>query len=249
MQIHKVRVESNIQIAENTFLLKTSAHHLASEILPGQFCNIKVSDSLLRRPFSVCDVEDESVYFMYDVHGEGTKILAEKSEDDELDILGPLGNGFNMDGDYDAAVIVAGGIGVAPFPFFTRTLSNDKGMISFVGARNKKGLVRFGLKNVHVSTDDGSEGFKGTVIDLFEREKQLYTDKKIKVFGCGPSPMLKSLREFCLQNEYECEVSTESVMACGFGICQGCPIQSTSKDQYHLICKDGPVFNIKDIVL
>lgn len=252
MQINITQVESNIQIGKNTYLIKVYAPVLASEIKPGQFCNIKVSDTsypLLRRPFSICDVEGDFIFFMFDVHGEGTKILAEKKKGDKLDILGPLGNGFTLDGDFQIAVIVAGGIGVAPFPYFIRLLKNKKNVISYLGGKSKDNVITYGIGSTIISTDDGSEGYKGTVIDLLENEKEKFAVGRIKIFGCGPNPMLRSLREFCIINNLECEVSTEAAMACGFGICQGCPVSSSEKDKYHLVCKDGPVFNIKDIEL
>jgi len=106
------------------------------------------------------------------------------------------------------------------------------------------------LKNVKEATEDGSRGFKGNVIQLLENNIELLKSRKIKIFACGPTAMLKSLKDFCTKNDFDCEVSTECAMACGFGICQGCPIESTTeKEKYLLVCKDGPVFNIKDVVI
>jgi len=106
------------------------------------------------------------------------------------------------------------------------------------------------MKNVHECTDDGSVAFKGNVVQLLEKYFDKIDLKTTKVFGCGPNAMLRSLKDFCLKNNLNCEVSTECAMACGFGICQGCPIESTHQsDTYLLVCKDGPVFNIKDVVI
>jgi len=106
------------------------------------------------------------------------------------------------------------------------------------------------MKNIKVSTDDGSLGFKGNVVELLAQNADIFNLKKVKVFACGPNAMLSTLKEFCLQHNLECEASTECVMACGFGICQGCPIESSNnQDKYLLVCKDGPVFNIRDIII
>jgi dihydroorotate dehydrogenase electron transfer subunit len=246
-------VEEIIEIDHRIYLLKVNAPKISSIIKPGQFLNVRVSERvspLLRRPFSVCDVDGEHLYLMFNIMGEGTNILAHKPKGSEIDILGPLGNGFNLDGDYETAVIVAGGLGAAPFPYLTRAMSGKKDILSFIGGRTKDDVITYRLKNVKEATEDGSRGFKGNVIQLLESNIELLKSRKIKIFACGPTAMLKSLKDFCTKNDFDCEVSTECAMACGFGICQGCPIESTTeKEKYLLVCKDGPVFNIKDVVI
>lgn len=246
-------VEEIIEINRHIYLLKVFSPQLTSIIKPGQFLNIRVTERvypLLRRPFSVCDVEGNHLYLMFNILGEGTNILAHKPIGSDLDILGPLGNGFNIDGDYETAVIVAGGLGAAPFPYLTRKLNGKKNILSFIGGRTKDDVITYNLKNFIEASDDGSLGFKGNVVQLLSQNLELLKSKKIKMFACGPTVMLRALKEFCIKNEFECEASTECAMACGFGICQGCPIESTSEtDKYLLVCKDGPVFNIKDVVI
>jgi len=245
-------VEKKI-LQDNIFLLKIHCPEIAFVIKPAQFLNIRVSSQsypLLRRPFSVSDVEGENIYLMFNIFGEGTRILAGKSNGDLIDILGPLGNGFNLNDDYETAVLVAGGLGSASFPFVSRELKNKKEILSFVGGRASKDVITYGMKNVFTASDDGSTGFKGTVVDLLNSKIDELKNKNIKVFGCGPTPMLKALKEFCVKHNFACEVSTECAMACGFGICQGCPIESTSNsEKYLLVCKDGPVFNVQDVVI
>jgi dihydroorotate dehydrogenase electron transfer subunit len=246
-------VEEIIEINRHIYLLKVFSPQLTSIIKPGQFLNIRVTERvypLLRRPFSVCDVEGNHLYLMFNILGEGTNILAHKPIGSDLDILGPLGNGFNIDGDYETAVIVAGGLGAAPFPYLTRKLNGKKNILSFIGGRTKDDVITYNLKNVKEASDDGSLGFKGNVVQLLSQNVDLLKSQKIKIFACGPTVMLRALKNFCLKNEFECEASTECAMACGFGICQGCPIESTTEsDKYLLVCKDGPVFNIKDVVI
>ncbi len=229
MYIEKARVESIKNLLPNTYLLIVHSPLIASGIKPGQFCNIKVSESdfpLLRRPFSICKVDRENLYFMFDVHGEGTKLLARKQKDDIIDVLGPLGNGFDLSGYYSAALIVAGGIGIAPFPFLIQQIPPDKKVICFFGGRSRQNIIEYGMKNLLISTDDGSAGFKGNVVQLIESEFEKFKNETVRIFSCGPNPMLKALQKFSIKNNIDCQISTECVMACGFGICQGCPIEN-----------------------
>lgn len=241
------------EIQKDIFLQKIYSPEIARQIKPGQFLNIRVTENvspLLRRPFSICDVEKDFIFLMFNIFGEGTKILSQKHTDDTVDILGPLGNGFNLSDDFDTAIIVAGGLGSAPFPFLTRLLKDNYDIYSFVGGRSKNDVITYNLLNVQTATDDGSLGFNGYVVQLFEKNLPSFKGKKIKVFGCGPNAMLRALKEVCISHNINCEVSTESAMACGFGICQGCPIESTEQsDKYLLVCKDGPVFNVKDVII
>lgn len=253
MLLLDANVEESFEIENKIFLLKIYSPQITASIKPGQFLNVRVSESmypLLRRPFSVCDVQDEYFYLMFNIFGEGTKLLSKKEKGESIDILGPLGNGFNLEGDYETAVIVAGGLGTAPFPFFTRKIKERKEILSFIGGRTTHDIITYGMKNIFVATDDGSRGFKGTVIDLLQENIAKLKNQKIKIFSCGPKAMLRALKTFALENDFDCEVSTECAMACGFGICQGCPIESTKHtEKYLLVCKDGPVFNVKDVVI
>jgi len=245
-------VTENITLQKGVFLIKVKAPEIAARIKPSQFCNLKVSQSvypLLRRPFSVCDVIDDELQFMIQIQGEGTELLSKKEVGDRIDLIGPLGNGFNLEGDYKTAIIIAGGIGAAPFPYLNKMLKDKKNILSISGGRTKEYVIKYGMDNLLVATDDGSEGFHGNVVQLFEEQVKNFNKEEIKVFSCGPTPMLRSLSKFCLENEIECELSTESAMACGFGICMGCPVDSANGNEYKLICKDGPVFNARDIVL
>ncbi len=253
MHIEKCRVESLTKIKDNIYLLKVNSPKISSKVKPGQFCNVKVSESnfpLLRRPFSVSDVDGDSLSIMFDVHGEGTKLLSEKKEGDILDILGPLGEGFGLDDDYEVAIIIAGGLGSAPFPLVTKSIPADKKVYSFVGGREESYVVTHGMKNAKVATDDGSTGLHGNVIELIKANEDLLKEGKCKVFACGPTPMLKAVQTFCLERGINGEISTECAMACGFGICQGCAVEEKdNKDKYKLVCKDGPVFNVREVEL
>ncbi len=253
--IHQTIAEviDNTRLTDSIYLVTFRSKELTQEAKPGQFVNIRISEGCypyLRRPFSYCDVVGDEFKVLFSIYGIGTKVISQSSIGAKFDIIGPLGNGFNIDSEFNTAILVAGGLGVAPFAFLKRALPKNVKVVSYIGARTKELIATYGLDNVVIATDDGSLGEKGTVIDLLKED--LMNGKfegKFKIFGCGPTPMLKALKVLCEEFNLNCEVSTESAMACGFGICQGCPIELADSSGYRLICKDGPVFNIEEIKL
>lgn len=250
MQQVKTITKSIQEIQKGIFSLKVLAPTIAIDSKPGQFCNIKVSEDdfpLLRRPFSISEIDGNYVSFMFNIVGIGTDILSRKREGDIIDIIGPLGVGFSFEGDYKNAVIVAGGIGSAPFPYLIKEFDKDKNVSCFVGGRSKVDIISYGMKNIFVSTDDGSMGFHGNVVQLLESKINKLNRNETKIFACGPNAMLRAVSEFSIKSGISCEISTESVMACGFGICQGCVIESRKNKNFVLVCKDGPVFNAEDV--
>ena len=251
MVLEDTRIESNEKVAENIFKLTLYSPNIAKQSRPGQFCNVKIRDSflpLLRRPFSISNVEGSTIAFLFDVRGEGTKILSQKKAGEILNVLGPLGNKFTIERDFDLAVLIAGGIGVAPFPFLTKALKmKNKKVLTLVGARNKGQFFTDGLESIDFATDDGSLGFKGTVIELLKLQLKNLANHKIKIFACGPNPMFRALKKISFEHSLNCEVSLESAMACGYGVCQGCVVQTPENKGFKLVCKDGPVFNIEDV--
>lgn len=252
MSIQDVIVLSNKEISEGTFLLEVDSANISSELKPGQFFNIQVSETLfplLRRPFSICDVGGSSIFFMYKVVGEGTKIISEMKMGDKLNLLGPLGNSFVIDKNVDHHIIIGGGIGIAPFPFLVKQFPDHKEFSVLFGVRNKNEAHGYGLKNIKYSSDDGSIGFHGNTVQLLEKHLDEIKSDNIKIFACGPNAMFRALQKVVVEKRIECEVSMESVMACGFGICQGCPIEYKDEESYKLICKDGPIFNVRDITI
>lgn len=251
MHIENSTVLSNKLIAENTFLLELRSENLASLVKPGQFFNIKVTENdfpLLRRPFSISNVEGDSLFFMYKVVGIGTEIMANKKPGESLNLLGPLGNSFSWSGEYQHLFIVGGGIGIAPFPFLIKQINNNFSYSCLFGVRNINESHDYGLHNIKYSSDDGTIGFHGNVVELLDQEVNTI-NKKSKIFACGPNPMLRAIKKYAKEHQIQCEVSLESAMACGFGICQGCPIESNNENSYKLICKHGPIFNSEKIEL
>lgn len=255
------RVSSVKEIVQNIFVLRFRSPRLAAHTLPGQFVNVKVRDEyipLLRRPFSVYHCDGDSVEIIFDGRGQGTKILSRKATNDTVDVLGPLGVPFGLDDDFSTALLVGGGMGVAPLPMITHNLKkSNKSVRTFLGARTARQIIDHLLENPIIATDDGTKGFKGTVVELLEREMLKEKYQRPKIFACGPNAMLRTLAVLANSLNIPCEVSLECAMACGFGICQGCPVERTraiqpedsNQKKYSLVCKEGPVFNIRDVVI
>ncbi|MBI1805670.1 MAG: dihydroorotate dehydrogenase electron transfer subunit [Ignavibacteria bacterium] len=247
-------ITSRQTVGANIYVLSFRSPQIASTLQPGQFVNIKVSESgipLLRRPFSVYHTDGDDIKIIFNVIGVGTKVLASKNVGDVLDVLGPLGRSYNVSDGYETAVLVAGGLGVAPLPMITKSLDRrSKVLVTFLGARSRDHLVTTFLENVHTATDDGSEGFRGTVVELLRSILSANSFPQPKIFGCGPNVMLSNLSRLAEELSIPCEVSIECAMACGIGICQGCPIEKVNGEQkYALVCKEGPVFNSRSVLI
>lgn len=240
-------------VAEGISLLTLHAPDLAAEVRPGQFVNIRVHDGidpLLRRPFSVSRREGEYIEILFNVVGKGTALLARLHQGMVLDLLGPLGTPFTTDdARCQTAVLVAGGLGVAPMPILTESLRiQGRDVRTFLGARTAAHLVTNHLVNVAVATDDGSRGRKGTVVDLAAEALVQSPVRGVKMYACGPMPMLRAVARLAEKLDVPCEVSLEGPMACGIGICQGCPVELAGpQKKYALMCKDGPTFDARTI--
>ncbi len=231
------------------FLLDLRAPEKFPLILPGQFVQVLVQGSastFLRRPFSIhsVDYSRNTLRLLVQIKGEGTRHLAELKTGDHLNLIYPLGNSFSLPFTKDV-LLVGGGCGVAPLLFLAQFLNqNNIRPTILLGFRTKEEVSeietysRFG--NVHVITDDGTEGEKGLVIDhsMFQRER---LDFK-KIYCCGPDAMMKAVAKIARMHRIECEVSLENTMACGFGVCLCC-ITPTDKGNER-VCMEGPVFNI-----
>lgn len=247
------RVISNDKLCPRFYRLCLDAPELAKEVKPGQFVHIRVSDGLepfFRRPFSVYRAK-KHVEVFYEAVGPGTKILASKKKGDSLDILGPLGNPFTLPSkNIKQVVMIAGGIGVAPFMALSDVLKNKKlELILLYGGRTKghvypmKEFKANGVKT-YVATDDGSVGVKGRVSELFSKIN--LDSKSTMIYTCGPNPMMAAVQKFCVKNNLKGEAACEEIMACALGACLGCSIPT--KSGYKTVCHDGPVFDISEVI-
>jgi dihydroorotate dehydrogenase electron transfer subunit len=241
------------EAGENIFVIRFLAPGLAATIKAGQFVNIRVAeeyDPLLRRPFSAYRTDDGHVEVIFNVVGKGTALLRRKAAGDFIDVLGPLGVPYSLsDPSFTTGLLVGGGLGVAPLPIATAGLkAAGKRVMTFLGGRSAGQVVPDFLENPRLATDDGSVGFKGTVVDLLGSVLSKEQVPAPRIFACGPTPMLRAVAELARARRIPCEVSLEGPMGCGIGICQGCPVELAGPEKtYALMCKDGPVFDIEKI--
>ncbi len=245
-----VTVVSQEQLTDGIFSMwiQTEA---AKTARPGQFISMYTNDGskLLPRPISICEIDAETLKLrvVYRVTAEktGTEQFSKMKAGDTLPIIGPLGNGFPLEaGKGKRAFLMGGGIGVPPILELAKQLDCEKQII--MGYRDADTFLKEQFEEngtVYISTEDGSVGTKGNVIDAI-RENGLQADI---IYACGPTPMLRAIKQYAEENSIECYISLEERMACGIGACLACVCQSKEKDHHSnvnnkRICKDGPVF-------
>ena len=252
------RVIDNKEIAKDHFKLTFSSDYISSHAEPGQFIGIRVSndtDPLLRRPFSIHRInkENKTIEILYKVLGKATQLLTKFRLGDFIDALGPLGSGFKIDKAKQVAVFVGGGAGIAPLFAAAEEAKKQgiKAVYAVIGANHRTAVLceadfkALGVET-YVTTDDGSYGKKGLASDiLLELLSSHLTPLTSHLFACGPKPMLKAISEIAQQYKLDCQLSLEEWMACGVGACKGCAVKT--KSGYKMVCKDGPVFNYKEI--
>jgi dihydroorotate dehydrogenase electron transfer subunit len=265
MKKKQVKAEILVNRKENGqyYRLVLDCPDIASSVSPGQFVMIKTGDDrtlLLRRPLSVHKVSGGKLEFLYEVVGKGTGMLSGRKAGDRLDLLGPLGNGFDYRGKRspgDRPVLVAGGMGVAPLVFLAEALRSGtrpgagNKVLALIGAKTKnlvlceKEFKNFGC-DVKIATDDGSRGFHGRVTALLEESLGDTGHRVSAIYGCGPNPMLKEISRVSKIFRLPAQVSLEAHMACGIGACLGCVVNTL--DGYKRVCKEGPVFDAESLI-
>nr|BCX01909.1 MAG: dihydroorotate dehydrogenase B (NAD(+)), electron transfer subunit [Bacteroidota bacterium] len=245
-----VRLERNERLSEHLCLLRFEAPRIAEKARPGQFVAIRASEGiypLLRRPMSIYMAEGPFVELLIKVVGPGTRLLYEAEPGRWFRMLGPLGRGFGLEGDFDLAVLFGGGVGVAPLAFLERELRRQgRRVLTLVGARTAGELVLRYLSDPLVATDDGSAGFRGTVLELWRTHQEALRRERMRWFSCGPMPMLRALAEEGRHLGVQHEVALEVPMGCGFGVCQGCIVPRV-EGRYALACLEGPVFSAREV--
>ena len=263
LQLVTCPITENKQLAPGFFLLEFHSPLLAKSVRPGQFLNIRVSDRLdipLRRPFSIFDCQGGKISILYEIVGKGTLALSQKRPEEDLDVLGPLGSGFTFLPETKTAVIIGGGMGVAPLHAWVKSLLQKKDLTIqvFMGAKNKyrilceKEFRDLGL-DPQVATDDGSYGYHGFVTDLFK--KLATSDQRLGtvVYGCGPNQMMRTLVNYLNTHNIPGQLSLDRHMACGVGACLGCVVKTKADNQqgfvYQRVCKDGPIFPAADVLM
>lgn len=249
-------VKSQIKLLEGIYSMWLSfpkEQDVAAAAIPGQFLSLYSKDGsrLLPRPISICEIDREqsSLRIVYRVAGKGTEEFARLTEGENIAVVGPLGNGFTQK--EGSAILIGGGIGIPPMLELAKSLPGEVSVV--LGYRDKNLFLKEEFEpyaKVYVSTEDGSVGTKGNVIDAI-REQGLSADT---IYACGPMPMLRGVKAFAEEKEIEAQISLEEKMACGIGACLACVCQSKERDAHSnvnnkRICKDGPVFDAREITL
>ncbi|MBW2506532.1 MAG: dihydroorotate dehydrogenase electron transfer subunit [Deltaproteobacteria bacterium] len=257
MQIYQQKAEilRTEKFTGDIYRFSLKAPDIAAEARPGQFVMVRTGegmDPLLRRPFSVHQVaEGGLVQILFKIVGRGTQLLSRMQSGKYLDVLGPLGQGFT-NGENNQHFLVGGGIGIAPLLFLAKQLlkRNEPSAIKvLLGARTEDeiGILAedFGSMGLEVlsATEDGSLGQKGLVTDLLVP----INETRATVYGCGPYPMLRVVAGICHTKGWGCQVSLETIMACGLAACLGCTVLRSDLKGYVHVCKDGPVFNADEV--
>ncbi len=240
------------QIASDVYSLYLQVGEMAKEAVPGQFVSIycKEGSRLLPRPISICEAlpDKGQLRVVYRVVGAGTKEFSKLHAGAEIEVMGPLGNGYTLRD--KKAVLIAGGIGIPPMLELAKRLDCEKTIV--LGYRDELFLTEdfapYG--KVVLASEDGRHGTKGNVLDAI-REQAVDGDV---IYACGPIPMLRAIKEYGLSNGMEVQISMEEKMACGIGACLACVCNSTEVDGHSYvknkrICKDGPVFFAEEVEL
>jgi dihydroorotate dehydrogenase electron transfer subunit len=256
------------RVGPNIFHQRFHQPQVARHAKAGQFVHILPAPGhQFRRAFSVYGTDPRAGTYdiLHQVLGIGTRSLATDPIGSELDTLGPLGNRFTQPPKGFTAVLVGGGLGMAPLRLWTLELlektkkhKNAPRPVMVLGIRHKSLAVspyqfnKLGMRPVWAS-DDGTKGFHGTAVGLLDHMLRSGTldAGRISVYGCGPEPMMSALAKLCAAHQSFCEVSLERSMPCGYGVCMGCVVQGVNGsgyDTYKRVCRDGPVFNASKIV-
>jgi dihydroorotate dehydrogenase electron transfer subunit len=251
-----VQIVSNKRDTDSYFRLLLRAPQIAPLIQPGQFAHVRVlplKDALLRRPFSIFQVERDTFSILYKTIGKGTEALARMGPGEELSVIAPLGHGFTVPkSGGETPLLVAGGYGMAAM-YLLAQRSPQKGIV-FVGGRRRvdilceKEFQALGW-DVRVTTEDGSHGEKGLVTQPLLAELKRNKSGR-KLFACGPTGMLRAVGKIAEEFNVPAELSMDEHMCCGVGVCLTCviPVKAGAGWEYQRTCTEGPVFDARDIV-
>lgn len=209
---------------------------------PGQFYMLKAwkNDPLLPRPFSVCDISGDKISFLYEVVGKGTEIMKKLKTGDNIELLGPLGNSFDVkEAEGKKVAIITGGVGIAPMLYLVKNLKANVDL--YAGFREIDFFIdefKSYINDVYISTNSGKVGHKGFITEIVKKD---FYDI---VYSCGPTPMLKSVKKLNLN--IPTYISTESRMGCGIGACLACSTKTVNGMKR--ICKEGPIFEVNEVI-
>ena len=250
---------SNEEVAEAHYLLRCECAEIAQQARPGQFVHVMITQDtgmLLRRPFTIYTVEGHEITMLYQIIGEGTQHLSQLAEGSQLQVLGPLGNTFNLTTKPEPAILVGGGAGIASLMLLAVALRrNDIQTIGLVGAQHRARLLSVAdLESigivVRIATDDGSIGHHGYVTDVLTGLLSESDWSRPTIYACGPHGMLSAVTKIAADFEVPAQIAMENRMGCAMGVCLGCvcPVRvDTNRIEYQRVCTEGPVFNATDV--
>jgi dihydroorotate dehydrogenase electron transfer subunit len=259
--IETTEVRDNKRLNRESYLLTCGPFSKAQSLRPGQFVHVKLDNGsavFFRRAFSVYDVDqkNKSLSVLFKIMGRGTSQLSKIEKGNCLSVMGPLGNGFRMPPKRKTAILAGGGIGMPPLYFLAKTLVKNRfdpdRIQFFYGGRTKDDLIgisalkKLGIKIIP-STDDGSFGRKGTVTDALS-ECLSGDPEKYTIYACGPIGMLKAVDDLSSKLKISGQLSLEAPMPCGIGICLGC-VMPLRMGGYTRVCREGPVYDIGEVLL
>ena len=258
----KVKIINSSHIQDDYYKIVLDAPEIAGNALPGQFVSVKIDGDyqpFLRRPFSIHRAGKGGLEILYAVVGEGTRILSQKKPGKYLDVIGPLGNGFDYQrptASDERPILVAGGMGVAPLMFLAEQLVCRpsfvvrRNILVLLGAKNKNQLLcekefkKIGCE-VKIATDDGSKGLKGKVTDLLKQSRTTNDGRRTTIYSCGPRPMLRQISRISVEYSIPAQISLEEHMSCAIGACMGCVVGTLQG--FKRVCKEGPVFAADEV--
>ena len=249
----------NCRLNTEYFILKLQKegelHPQNDAIFAGQFVQILIPNNktFLRRPISIFDVNYDvenkilTIFLLIKIAGKGTEELSKLQENQKINLIYPLGNHFSTFGTNEiekTTLLIGGGVGIAPL-FYLGKFLPQKNLNFLLGYRNKESVIlkeKFEeIGKIFITTDDGSFGEKGTVLQHYILKNQKFD----KIYACGPTAMLKSVAKYAEEKNIDCELSLENLMACGIGACLCCVNKKITGTKS--VCVDGPVFNIKEL--
>ena len=251
MKLVNARIMSNSEILPNIYLMRVKALEIAASASPGQYVMVRCGEGHgmpLRRPLGIHRIFEDSIALLFTVIGRGTEWLSQRKEGDAVDIFGPLGKGFEVHPSARSLLLIAGGVGVAPLVALAeKAIADGLSVRLLIGEKSSakiypERLLPSGIKPV-ITTEDGSLGQKGMITDILPR----FIPEADQIFACGPLPMYRAIAK--MSSKFKGKpvyVLLETVMGCGVGACLSCSIET--KHGRRLVCKDGPVFDLNDII-
>lgn len=250
------KVIKKSELCQNNVLLRIDGKSIASSAVPGQFVNVRCpgdESHILRRPISVMDADPVKGWFeiAFEIRGKGTSLIADIEEGETLDVMGPFGNGFDLETHGGRIAVIGGGLGIYPL-YFLGSRMKEHEMDVFMGYRCADRVVpgndfnREGCR-VYLSTDDGSRGYSGYITSVFEEVYE--TGRYSMIYVCGPEIMAKTISDILGDERKICQISLEERMGCGIGACLvcTCEVNIGGEKKRKTVCKDGPVFRASDL--